>query len=167
MLCSRVSWKIKNNILSPGDFTPSAFMYEESKTLIARLYTLNLCDGTIGFWFWDFMRENRPKMGLKCAIFKICPKLAKKKVFTWNKCPVHHFWGKLATKSGLRFWIWASEVPFFNTRKRPFSVILGAKKWDFGCSNPKTDTTFCRQLSPKRWNRLLFHMNINFDNRIF
>ena len=25
---------------------------------------------------------------------------------------------------GFRFWIWASEVPFFCTRKRPFSVIL-------------------------------------------
>ena len=29
---------------SPGDFTPSAFMYEESKTPIARLKTLNLSD---------------------------------------------------------------------------------------------------------------------------
>ena len=56
---------------------------------------------------------------------------------------------ELATKSGLRFWIWASQVPFFCTQnhwKWPFS---GAKKWDLGCPNPKTETTFCRQLSPK------------------
>ena len=33
----RVSVKIKNIFLSCGDFTPSAFMYEESKTPIARL----------------------------------------------------------------------------------------------------------------------------------
>ena len=34
---SRVSWKNKNIFLSPADFTHSAFMYEESKTRIARL----------------------------------------------------------------------------------------------------------------------------------
>ena len=34
---TRLSVKIKNIFLSPGDFTPSAFMYEESKTPIARL----------------------------------------------------------------------------------------------------------------------------------
>ena len=26
--------------------------------------------------------------------------------------------------------------------------FLGAKKWDFGSPNPKTDTAFCRQVSP-------------------
>ena len=36
-LYTRVSWKPKNIFLSPADFTPSAFMYEESKTPIARL----------------------------------------------------------------------------------------------------------------------------------
>ena len=30
----------------------------------------------------------------------------------------------MATKSGFRFWIRASQVLFFCTRKRPFSVIL-------------------------------------------
>ena len=34
----RVTWKQKC-FLSPANFTPSAFMYEESKTPIARLYT--------------------------------------------------------------------------------------------------------------------------------
>ena len=47
-LDNKVSVKIKKK-LSPGDFTPSAFLYEESKTPIARLKTLNLRDGTIGF----------------------------------------------------------------------------------------------------------------------
>ena len=28
-------------------------------------------------------------------------------------------------------------------------MAAGAKKWDFGFPNPKTKTTFCRQLSPK------------------
>ena len=47
---SRMSVKIKNVFLSPGDLTISALMYEESKTPIARLYTHNLSDGTtIGF----------------------------------------------------------------------------------------------------------------------
>ena len=38
VLSIRVSLKNKNVFLSPGDFTPSAFLYEESKTPIARLY---------------------------------------------------------------------------------------------------------------------------------
>ena len=76
---TRVSLNLKNVFLRPGDLTPSAFRCEESKTSIARLQTLNLSDGTIGFLFWDFIRGNRPKMGLKCAIFKICPKLAQKR----------------------------------------------------------------------------------------
>ena len=43
----------------------------------------------------------------------------------------------------------ASEDPMFCTRKRPFSVIWGAKNWVFGRPNKKTDTIFCRQLYPK------------------
>ena len=42
--------------------------------------------------------------------------------------------------------IWASEDPPFCTQKRPFSVILGAKKRVLGRPNQKTETTFCRQL---------------------
>ena len=38
---------------------------------------LNSSDGIISFWFWDFTMGNRPKMSLKYAIFKICPKLAR------------------------------------------------------------------------------------------
>ena len=88
-VCNRVSWKIKNTFLSPGDVTPSAFMYEKSKTPITRLKTINLSYGTIGFWFWDFTRGNRPKMSLKYAIFKTRPKM----IFMWNKSLFHHFWG--------------------------------------------------------------------------
>ena len=40
--------KKQKYFLSPADFTLSAFMYEESKTPIARLQTLNLRNGTIG-----------------------------------------------------------------------------------------------------------------------
>ena len=36
--------KKQKYFLSPADFTTSAFMYEESKTPIARLKTLNLSD---------------------------------------------------------------------------------------------------------------------------
>ena len=73
---SRVSLKIKNIILSPSDFTLNAFKYEEFWTNIAGLWTPDLSDHAIGFWFWDVNWGNRPKMGLKCAIFKTCPKLA-------------------------------------------------------------------------------------------
>ena len=75
---SRVSSKIKNIFLSCGDFTPNAFKYEEFWTNIAGLWTPDLSDHAIGFWFWDFIWGNQPKMGLKCAIFKICPKLVQK-----------------------------------------------------------------------------------------
>ena len=47
------------------------------------------------------------------------------------------------------FFIRASEDPIFCIKKRPFSVIWGAKKWVFGRPNKKTDTTFCCQLYPK------------------
>ena len=33
------------------------------------------CQAT--FVFWDFTMKNRPKLSLKYAIFKICPKLAR------------------------------------------------------------------------------------------
>ena len=56
----------------------------------------------------------------------------------------------------------ASFFLFFCTRKRPFSVILGAKKWDFGCPNPKTETTFCRQLSPKMVEQTLVSHEYHF-----
>ena len=48
-----------------------------------------------------------------------------------------------------KYQIWVSEVPFICTQLHWKWPYLGAKKWDFGCSNPKTETTFCRQLSPK------------------
>ena len=75
---TRVSLKIKNIFLSPGDFTPNAFKYEEFWKHIAGLWTPDLSDHAIDFWFWDVDWGNRPKMGLKCAIFKICPKLVQK-----------------------------------------------------------------------------------------
>ena len=79
----RVTWQQKY-FLSPADFTPSAFKYEESKTPIARLKTLNLSD--------------EPKI----LEFQNLPKTRLKMIFKWNKSLKHHFWGYLATK-----------VPFF------------------------------------------------------
>ena len=40
-----------------------------------------MSDGTTDFRFWDIIRENWPKMDLKCAIFKIFPKLAQKDIY--------------------------------------------------------------------------------------
>ena len=55
------------------------------------------------------------------------------------------FLGIVDHKMWCPFFIRASKDPFFFTRKQPFSVNWGAKKWVFGRPNKKTDTTFCRQ----------------------
>ena len=94
------------------------------------------------FLILGFLRGNWPKMSLKYAIFKNCL--------------------KLATKSGVCFWIWASKVPFFGTRKRPILVLLGQKKLDFRCPNLKTETTFCRQLFPKMMEQTLVSHEYHF-----
>ena len=59
------------------------------------------------------------------------------------------FLGIVDDKKWCSFFDRASEDPIFCTRKRPFSVIWGAKKRVFGRPYKKTDTTFCRQLYPK------------------
>ena len=38
-------------------------------------------------------------------------------------------------------WVWWPKTAIFSDFR--------CKKWDSGCPNPKTETTFCRQLSPK------------------
>ena len=53
------------------------------------------------------------------------------------------------TKSGLCFFIRASEDPFFCTQNHGKWPFLGAKRRVFGRPNKKTETTFCRQLYPK------------------
>ena len=55
----------------------------------------------------------------------------------------------LEWKSGLRFWIPAPEVPFSGTWKWALLAFSGARKWDFKRPNPKTETTFSRQHTPK------------------
>ena len=49
------------------------------------------------------------------------------------------FGGCWAYKSGLRFFVWALEVPF-----------SGVQTWDLERPNPKTETTFTSQTSPQK-----------------
>ena len=77
---------------------------------------------------YNFTMGNRPKMSLKYAIFKICPKLARK----WYSCETRVystiFGDSWRQKVVSVFGFGHPKSPFFFTRKRPFSVILGAKK---------------------------------------
>ena len=59
------------------------------------------------------------------------------------------FGGCWACKSGLRFLIWALEVPFSGTSKWALLVFPGAQKWDLQRPNKKTETTFKSPTSPK------------------
>ena len=86
----RVSLKIKNTFLRPVYLLPTAHMYKESRTPIARLKTLNLSKSAIVFFYL------KGEMSIKCAIFGNFQKLS-----------------QFATKSGPRSWFPASEVPFF------------------------------------------------------
>ena len=81
------------------------------------------------FFILGFFKGKLAKNEPKLRDFQNLPKTRPKMMFMWNKCLFHHFWGYLATKSGVRFRIWASKVPFFGSWKRPILVILGAKYW--------------------------------------
>ena len=58
----------------------------------------------MGFWFWDFLRGNRPKMSLKYAIFKIC----------------HFSWFGVQKKR-------SSDARI--KKRRPFFVVNYTQKW--------------------------------------
>ena len=63
----------------------------------------------------------RLKNDKKCVIFQNWLKTNPKVLNAQNKRILHNFGGMLALKSGLVFFVSASEVPFFGTGKR---VIL-------------------------------------------
>ena len=76
------------------------------------------------------------------------------------------YMGIVDDKKWCPFFIQPSENPTFCTQKRPFSVFFGAKKWVFRRPNQKTDTTFCRQLNPKKVDGTLvsyeYHYGVSF-----
>ena len=90
------------------------------------------------FFILGFFKGKLAKNEPKLRDFQNLPKTRPKMMFMWNKCLFHHFWGYLATKSGVRFRIWASKVPFFGTRKRPILVILGQKRTPHSSSHKAT-----------------------------
>ena len=94
--------------------------------------------------------KNEPKI----CVFQNLPKTRRKMIFMWNKSLFH--------QSGLRFWFWASEVPFSLHPKTAIFSNFGRKKWDFGCPNPQTETTFCRQLSTKMVEQTLVSHEYHF-----
>ena len=74
----RVFLKMKNPFLWAGLRNPIVSMYKEAKYQFSEFFWHLLTISTIGFLFWVFIRGNRPKISPKYAIFKICPKLARK-----------------------------------------------------------------------------------------
>ena len=68
---------------------------------------------------------------------------------TWNKRQFHHFGGCWAYISGLRIFVRAPEVQFFDTWKCQKCPSLCAQKWHFRCPNKSSETTFISPTSPK------------------
>ena len=66
----------------------------------------------------------------------------------------------LTTKSGVSFFIRASEDPFFCTPIHWKWLFSGAKKWVFWRPNKKRTPHFVVNYTQKWWMRHLFHMNI-------
>ena len=70
----------------------------------------------------------------------------------WNKCLFHHFGGMLALKSGLHFFVSASEVPLFGTWKRALLAkvpIFKCQKMGLLAPESKNGDHFFTQTSPK------------------
>ena len=70
------------------------------------------------------------------------------------------FLGIVGDKKSSPFFNLDVQSPIFLQPKLLKMAVLGAKKWDFRCPNPKTETLFCHQLSPKMVVKTLFHLNI-------
>ena len=145
----RVFLKMNNPFFWAGLWNPIVSMYEDPKYQF-RVFGHILTISTIGFWFWDLIRGNRPEMSLNYVIFKICPKLAQK----WCSCEtsIPSFLGIVGDKSGVGFRIWASKVPFFGTRKRPILVNFGQKNWTSDAQIWKRRPLFDANYSQKWWN---------------
>ena len=81
-MLTRVFLKMKNPFLWAGLRNPIVSIYKEPKYQFFKFFGHLLTISTISFLFWVFIRGNWPKMSLKYAIFKICPKFAWK----WYSC---------------------------------------------------------------------------------
>ena len=94
----------QKRFLWPTDLNLSVSIYIRKPIHKSDFYFKNWLSAPKGFDFRVFTRENRPKMSLIVinAIFIS---------FSWSRCLIHLFGGKLVPKSVLHFWIRASGVP--------------------------------------------------------
>ena len=87
-------------------------------------------------------------MGLKCAIFEICPKLAQKDTYM-KQMPSTPFLGIVSDKKWSLSLDLGVRNPIFLHPKTLKIAVFGERKWDFRCPDPKTEANFCRKLSLK------------------
>ena len=112
--------------------------------------------------FYNFTMGNRPKMSLKYAIFKICPKIAQK-LYSCERSVYSTIFGDS----------WRQKVVSLFKFGRQKSIFFAPKITKIGCFRvPKNGTLdakiqkrtplFVANYPLKWWNRHLFHMNIIF-----
>ena len=99
---------------------------------------------------------NRPKMSLKYAIFKICQNLPENDNLMKQKS-VPPFLGIVGDKKWSPFFDLGIPSPIFLHPKTAIFSDFGCKKMGLGMPKSKNG-----DYPQKRWNRLLFHMNIIF-----
>ena len=118
------------------------------------------CQAT--FVLGDFTMGNRPKMSLKYAIFKICPKLARK----WYSCETKVystiFGDSWRQKVVSVFWFGHPKSHFFATENGHFQWFWVQKNGTWDAQIQKRRPLFVANYPQKWWNRLLFHKNIIF-----
>ena len=140
---------------------------------IFRVFGHILTISTIGFLFWGFIRGNRPEMSINYAIFKICPKFARK----WYSCETSVYsivfgdswWRKVVSV----FKFGRPKSNFFAPQITKIVRFQVQKNGTLGAQIRKRRPLFVANYSQKWWNRHLLHMNIifrralaNFENRV-
>ena len=118
----------------------------KSSCLCIRFLSQKMTECSIGFWFWGFIRGNRPKMSQKFTIFKMCPKFPESDI---HMKQVSHspILGIVGDKK------WCPFLHIFCTPNHWKWALSGVKNWVFGkksCSlNPMTpSSTYMVQLKP-------------------
>ena len=83
--------------------------------------------------------------------------------------------GQTTFEFNLRFWIWASQVPFFGTEKPLKMAVFGCKKMGLGMPKSKNGDHFLSPTIPKNggidscfaWISFSGEFWANFENRVF
>ena len=117
--------------------------------------------------FYNFTMGNRPKMSLKYAIFKICPKLARK----WYSCETRVystiFGDSWRQKVVSVFWFGHPKSHFFAPENDHFQWFWVQKNGTLDAQIQKQRPLFVVNYPQIWWNRLLFHMNQRLQPPIF